>query len=167
LQTALQKLKPDSWEDFTFKDEFLAKHPSYAYYEPQNHIDWLPQYRSIVPAKSENKGNGRSKRNSSNIEKYAEDSNNVQCGKNGDHLRLGITPSIASDGSVSPTKTPGRTYNWQSNANDGTMPLPQHRYVIQPHRELKRSRSEAELDDEVSETAAGFMGRQLKKKQVD
>jgi len=164
LQIALQKLKPDSWKSFTFKDEYLAEHPDYANYEPQSHVDWLPEYRSMEQETSEDKGNERSKwKWSEDIEENAEYSNNVQSGKNDCHLHSGLGLSARS---VTATKTQGHTYNSQSNANAETMPLPQHRYATQTRQELKRSRSEAELD-EISETAAGGIGRQLKKKHVD
>jgi hypothetical protein len=138
LQTALQKLKPESWKSFAFKDEYIAEHPQYADYEPERHVDWLPEYRSMARATSEDKCQERSERNWLDIEEND------------------------FDGLVVPTRNPGRAH-----ANAETTPVPEHLCGTQTRRELKRSRSEAELDDELHQTAAGGIDHQSKKKHVD
>jgi len=133
VQTALQKLKPELWKGFDFKDEYITQHSRYADYEPESHVDWLPEYRSMARATSEDKGQERSKWNwLVDIEENTEYS-----------------------------RSPRRAY-----ANVGATQLPQHRFAIQTRRELKRSRDETELDDEIHQTTAGDGGHQHKKKHV-
>jgi len=163
LQTALQKLKPDSWESFTSRDEYIAEYPSYANYEPQGHVDWLPEYHSTTQATSEDKSKERSKCKWSDVEDDTEDSISDQNGRSDHHLHLGPTQSTAPDELVTRTNDPSRTYNSESNVNAETKPLPQRRDRTQTQRHLKRSRSDAELDD-GDQTAVGSIDRQPKKK---
>lgn len=112
----------------------------------------------------EDKDNERSKRNGSDIKENTENSDTVGSWRNG-HLYFG--PRLSTNGSVTSAKNSGRMYKSQSNADTDSMPLPLRHHANQTCRKLKRSRPEAELDEDIGRSAAGGVGGQFKRKHVD